>query len=72
MNYALIKSQEDVVDSGDVAAGDVSIAILVAVDDCAGIIEEQVVVKCCHVTAGNIAIAVHIAGSAITAHSREV
>ena len=62
MNYALIKSQEDVVDSGDVATGDIAIAILVAVDYCAGIIKEQVVVKRCHITAGNIAIAVHIAG----------
>ena len=49
------------VDTSDVACGDATIVVLVAVDDRAGVVVEHKVVKCSHVGTVYMAIAVDIA-----------
>ena len=56
-----LRAEHDGVDGCDVAAGYVSVAINVAIDEVASVVVEQAVIERCNVGTGNKAIAVNVA-----------
>ena len=55
--------QDNVIDGGDIATGNLAIAILVAVKHLGVLTEENVVVERGYVTTGNLAVAINVAGN---------
>ena len=63
MHCALIKSQDNVIDCGDIATSDFTIAILVSINYSAVVHVKDEVVECGNITTSAFSIAVHVAGN---------
>ena len=56
-----LETEQNVVDECHIGRSDVSIGILVSVNNLAAVVVEQVVVECGYVGAGHVAVAIYVA-----------